>query len=273
MHKLRVLVALVFALLIVRWLTQWLSTNKERTIVSDPLQPIWEKMTVLSERLWLKTNTQQTGDASWTKQKTTNTTLFKAKLHPDFELGSVNLAEVETIMQWTKTFGNSDASIVLLQRCDFGSQYCIDSYEQGALFTYMNAFPNILQYQLHWYPRDKTEQTTLQHTAALCAQQKANNETYLSFYFSLYQEKWTMTQKNIISLAEKLWMMWFESCLESQSLVKMQKTMQLWRALFWFATLPANILLDKQTGQYILIPWLYDQNDVLWAIQWMIDQQ
>jgi hypothetical protein len=53
----------------------------------------------------------------------------------------------------------------------------------------MNAFPQVLQYQLHGFMRDKTEQTALQHTAALCAQQKANNETYLSFYFSLYQDK------------------------------------------------------------------------------------
>jgi hypothetical protein len=273
MHKLRVIVALIFAILIVWWLTSWFKSNGDRTVVSDPLAPIWTKITALTERFGLKNQGAEQSAQTWNTQKVISDTVFQAKLHSDFQMGSVNLAEVETIMQWTKTFGAADASIVLLQRCDFWSTYCIQSYEQWALFTYMNAFPQVLQYQLHGFMRDKTEQTALQHTAALCAQQKANNETYLSFYFSLYQDKWTMSQKNLVTLAEKLSIQWFESCLETQSLVKLQKTMQLWRSLFEFATLPANVLVDKQTGQYILIPWLYDQKDVLWAIQWMLDQR
>jgi hypothetical protein len=273
MHKLRVIVALVFAILIVWGLTSWFKNNQERTVVSDPLSPIWTKITTLTERFGFKKQLVEQNEQTWSTQKVINDTVFQAKLHPDFQLGSVNLAEVETIMQWTKTFGSTDASIVLLQWCDFWSTYCIESYEQGGLFAYMNAFPEQLQYQLHGFTRDKTEQTALQHTAALCAQQNANHETYLSYYFSLYQEKWKMSKKNLISLAEKLNISWFAACLEKQSLVKMQKTMQLWRSLFEFATLPANVLVDKQTWQYILIPWLYDQKDVLWAIQWMIDQR
>lgn len=274
MHKLRVIVALILALLIVWWLTSWFRNNEERTVVSDPLSPIWAKMTSLTQRFGLKKTESVKNVQTWSDtQKVISDTVFQAKLHPDFQMGSVNLAEVETIMQWTKTFGNEDAPIVLLQWCDFWSTYCIQSYEQWSLFTYMNAFPQELQYQLHGFMRDKTEQTALQHTAALCAQQNANNETYLSFYFSLYQEKWLLSKKNAVALADKLWISWFEACLENQSLVKLQKTMQLWRSLFEFATLPANVLVDKQTGQYILIPWLYEQKDVLWAIQWMLDQK
>jgi hypothetical protein len=94
----------------------------------------------------------------------------------------------------------------------------------------------------------------------------------LSYYFSLFQSKGSLSKKDLLDLANNLWITWFDGCLENQSLLQLQKNMQLWRTVFGFDTLPANKFVHKKTGTFILVPWLYDQKDVLWAIQWLVDE-
>jgi hypothetical protein len=68
----------------------------------------------------------------------------------------------------------------------------------------MRLFENNLQYQLHGYLRDKAENTALQHKASVCAEKLASNELFLSYYFSLFQSKGSLSKKDLLDLANNL---------------------------------------------------------------------
>ena len=94
----------------------------------------------------------------------------------------------------------------------------------------------------------------------------------MSFYFNIYQARGELTKEDFIGLAEKLQIDDFAECLDTKNIFALQQEMKRGRALFSFTSLPANILVNKQTGQYVLIPGLYETQDVLQAIQWMLEQ-
>ena len=269
-------VALLLGVMIVAWLTTWYRQHPDRQVVVDPLQPLWNKIAVLADRIWWKTpvedtlevNSQRTGSPlqwSWTL-------VVAPQVHPEFITGQIAVADLMPLLETSQTFGSERASIVLLQWCDFWSSYCIESYEKGVLFEYMNWFPEELSYQLKWYPRDTQPTTVLQHQAALCAESLTSKEKFLSFYFNIYQARGELTKEDFIGLAEKLQIDDFAECLDTKNIFALQQEMKRGRALFSFTSLPANILVNKQTGQYVLIPGLYETQDVLQAIQWMLEQ-
>lgn len=277
MQKLRVFLALLFGALIVVGLITWYRDNPDRTVVWDPLEPLWNKIAVLAERIWRKEKPALPTieiPSSWPNQFLGSWGfVVSAHMHPEFRTWYVPLEDLSRLLRSSKTFGEDTASIVLLQWCDFGSPYCIESYEKWAIFSYMNAFPDELSYQLKGYPRDSTQQTILQHKAALCAEWLTTEETYLSFYFNIFQWRGELTMDDFKELAKKLKIQDFTACLETKSIVALQQEMKQGRALFGFGSLPANVFVHKETGQYVLVPGLYETQDVLQAIQWLLDQE
>lgn len=277
MHKVRVFLALLFGALIVAWLTTRYRQHPDRQVVVDPLQPLWSKISLLADRVWWKTLPEGDKPVQHPTQGVkpllgTWGLVVQAQLHPDFVTGTISLADLTSLTSTSKTFGNDTATLVLLQRCDFWSTYCIEWYEKGAIFEYMNAFPDTLSYQVKWYPRDNQNSTLLQHKAALCAESLASDEVFLSYYFNIYQARGELNEESLIDLSIKLNITDFASCLASKNALALQQEMKRGRALFNFTSLPANIVVDKQTGQYVLIPWLYETQDVLEAIQWLSDK-
>jgi hypothetical protein len=277
MHKLRVFLALVFGALIVIWLTTWYRQHPDREIASDPLQPLWNKIAVLTERVGRKTSPDNTGTTTvptWTPKPIQGTGVLVVipQLHPDFMPGTISISDLKGLTDTSTTFGEENAPLVLLQWCDFGSSYCIESYEKASLFEYMTAFPEQLSYQFKWYPRNNDTTTILQHQAALCAESLADKELYLSFYFSLYQSRGGLTKDEILLLAERLEIDGFETCLETKNTFALQQEMKRGRTLFGFSSLPANVLVNKETGDFVLIPGLYATQDVLQAIQWLLEK-
>jgi len=88
----------------------------------------------------------------------------------------------------------------------------------------------------------------------------------------LYQARGELNEEDLLILAEKLQIENFAACLQTKNIFALQQEMKRGRSLFSFSSLPANIVVSKQTGQYVLIPGLYETQDVLQAIQWLLDQ-
>lgn len=105
----------------------------------------------------------------------------------------------------------------------------------------------------------------------MCAESLATHEVFLSFYFNLYQARGELNEEDLIVLAEKLQIDDFAGCLQTKNIFALQQEMKYGRSLFSFSSLPANIVVNKQTGQYVLIPGLYETQDVLQAMQWLLD--
>lgn len=264
------LLALFLAVLIVRWLATWYRQHPEKQIVVDPLQWVWDVVDRVTQRLWWKT-----ADTSMALLTGTTTVhqkpVIAAVLHPDFSTGMILPEQMENLYGQWKRHGAVTASLLLLQWCDFDSTYCIQGYEEGALFQYLEKYPNDLAYQLKSYLRTNDTQHMLQHQAAQCAEQLASHEQFLWFYFSLYQSRGAMTQDDLVSLAKEMKIEGFANCLATQNVLSIQQDMKYARQVFWFKSLPANVLLDTKTGNYVLIPWYYETKDVLTAVQWMLD--
>lgn len=277
MHKLRVFVALLFGTLIVVGLMVRYRQHPDRQVVVDPFQPVWNKLLVLAERAWRKTSEVLSVDegSAWTSKPLQGSWLPSvfAKLHPDFVTGTILISELRDIMKSSKTFGDANSSLVLLQWCDFWSTYCIESYEQWVIFAYINAFPKQLSYQLKGFPRDTKTDTLLQHKATMCVESLASDELFLSFYFNIYQARGGFTEQELELLAEKMKIEGFAECLATKNIFPLQQEMKNGRKIFGFQSLPAYVLVDKNTGEYVLIPGLYETQEVLQAIQWLLDQQ
>lgn len=277
MHKLRVFLALIFGILIVAGLMTWYRQHPDRQIVVDPLQPVWNKIAILTDRIWWKTSVSSSSEKTpiWTEKPGLWSWVLEVtgQLHPEFLTGQIQVAELQELTKESKTFGDDAASLVLLQWCDFWSQYCIESYEKWILFEYINAFPKELSYQLKWFPRDTKEGTVLQHKAALCAESLTTKELFLSFYFNIYQSRGELSEEDLLLLAERLDIQGFAECLATKNILALQQEMKRGRSLFGFNSLPANVIVSKQTGMYVLVPWLYETQDVLQAIQRLLDNQ
>ena len=62
MHKLRVFVALLFGTLIVVGLMARYRQHPDRQVVVDPLQPVWNKLVILAERVGWKSSPSISGE-------------------------------------------------------------------------------------------------------------------------------------------------------------------------------------------------------------------
>lgn len=271
MHRFKVLLALVLGVLIVWWLVVRFRDYPERTLAVDPLDPIREKIALLSSKFGLQKKQSVWEVAGGIDVPTTDAygPQINANLHPEFVVWSSNLSELEHYIQRSRWQWSEDATILLLQRCDFGSQYCVEGYESWEIFKYMEVFPEILAYQLMSYPRNNDALVLNQHYAVACVRDLVDHETYLDYYFTLYQSRGLLTKEELITLAKNLSIDGFQECLSTKNPSDLQNEMKQSRETFGFNTLPANVFINLRTGRWVLVPWLYETNDVLAVIEWL----
>jgi len=268
MHRIRVLLAILIGLLIIWWLTKRYQQHPDRKVVDDPLQPVWDKVAAMIN-VFNSSSVSDTGSVIRPSKR--NTT--KSPFHADFSTGLLQVQQLNTIINPATIHGVASPEIVLLQYCDFGSPYCIQGHEEGAIASYLEAFPDQLGYIYKPYPRNLDAETVLPHQAAVCVQQLGSKEQYLAYYDKLYTYHDTLDPDALISYADQLGIDWFEDCLRSHNALIIQQEMKTGRELFNFDSLPADILIDTTNGRRVLVPGLYEIKEVIPAVQRLLQQR
>lgn len=187
------------------------------------------------------------------------------------EAKTLSKDEIAKIKEWAYIEWNKDAKITLIEYSDLECPFCIRQSTQWVIEwvvekfwkeTINHAFKNF-----RWVAHENSEAETV---ASLCVWKLSWTEVYAKYYKEIFKRsKWwngTWFSKDALApLAKELWVneKKFKDCYENQyqDMVKIfDKDTEEWRKL-WVEWTPWNVLINNETGKYILIAWAYPQSE------------
>ena len=193
-----------------------------------------------------------------------------AWLHAEFVVGELAPEELPELIQWWHLIWSNKAEIIVIQYCDYNNVYCKQANDDGVLSVYMNKYPKEVQALIKQFPAKMDADSLLSHRAALCALDRWSTKEYLSYEQLLYiQPKATTDQ--LVKLAEDIGIADFEECLdETNTTLYLQQEVKSARKLFALKSLPTYIFLNKESGVWVMVPGLYENEEVLPVLDYLL---
>ncbi len=279
MKTLRVILACFFFLLVVGgvWRYFWSNTHPDGNEVELPLL---SKIKSLAHK--------STDGITWdmpakdwenNKEEDTNPSIendnkgipFSA-LSKEYTKGKLAPEDLSDLLQGWFIEGPKNAEIIIIQYCDFTNKYCKQANKENTLNVYMEAFPDQVQALIKQYPTSMEDAETLPHRALLCVLDRWTQKQYTAFSDYLYQQS-TPSMDDLLKATKDMGIDDLASCLdESNSTLYLQQEINLAKKLFAISALPTYIFLDKDSGERVKVPGLYEDKEVLPVLSYFLDK-
>jgi len=264
MKTFRTLLAILFSFLIVGGIWRYYTSN-DAVSVKDPFSAVWKKFAT-------NTGIKNTDETTSSEEDTTEVVVensWNQKIHEDFTFGTIDSSTLDRLSSLWVVGGNPNGNILWLQYCDFDAIYCQKSFDEWIVYDYLEAYPEELQYIYKSFPIWSSREDKLAHQATMCAMDLWTSKQYFWYYTSVYNNEWARESiDDLIVLAREIGISGFDDCIENTNydLVFQQDT-KLARQTFDLKALPANIFINKTSGDWVLVPWYYSTQEVLPGIE------
>ncbi len=193
-----------------------------------------------------------------------------AWLHAEFLLGELAPEDLPALMQWGHLIGSNKAEILVIQYWDYNNVYCKQANEEWTLNTYMNKYPKDVQLLIKQFPAKMDDSSLLPHRAALCALDRWSTKEYLSYEQLLYIQP-KATNDQLVKLAKDIWISDLDECLdETNTTLYLQQEVKSAKKLFALKSLPTYIFLNKESGEWVMVPGLYENEEVLPVLDYLL---
>jgi len=134
----------------------------------------------------------------------------------------------------------------------------------------MNKYANNVQVLIKQFPAKMDEDSLLPHRAALCALDRGTIKEYLSYEQLLYIQP-AAGSEQLTKLAKDIGIDDFEECLdETNTTLYLQQEVKSAKKIFGLKSLPTYIFLNKDSGEWVMIPGLYENEEVLPVLDYLM---
>lgn len=159
---------------------------------------------------------------------------------------------------------NKDAKITIVEYSDLECPFCIRQAKEWIIKQLRDKYEgkvNSIFKNFRWVPHDNSE---IEASASLCAGDLGWVEAYSSYYHKIFERSngWNGTgfsKDNLVPLAKEIWLneSKFKECLDSKkNVAKFDADTAEWKKM-WVQWTPGNVIINNETGKYILIAGAY----------------
>lgn len=162
---------------------------------------------------------------------------------------------------------NKEAKITWLEYSDLECPYCAKLHnsdvEENIKENYWDKVNKIFQH----YPLDFHPNAMDLAIASECVWKAIEDEFWMEdaikWYYDYIDVLFNLEDINSSTLIEKAVVVWasfsdFDTCLTyKETEDKIRTKMELWTKVFWISWTPANVLINNETLEYVIISWAY----------------
>lgn len=188
----------------------------------------------------------------------------------DAEVNNTMISKLEKIKDSTVVHGNKNARFTILEYSEFLCPFCKRQSNWGTINTVLEKYDGEVNavfrnFIVHGGAAKLGE-------SAECMKELWKEDKYFEFIENMFAYKWTLDVDSISEIADDLWVDSddMKECLDSDkyAAVVNNQTSE-WRNLFGVSWTPGNVIVDKQTGKFVLIPGAYPPEKFIEEIEKM----
>ncbi len=182
----------------------------------------------------------------------------------------ISAAQISEVLKDTYPQGDANGKLVLLEYSDYLCPFCQRQFTQGVVDEIVANFDG--QISSIFKPNTRWNPTSLEiANATECAGEQGKFNEYVAEMFAAGP-----SQNNIESVGTTvgLNMETFNNCVEINKYdQKITDSMAQWQSLFGVRWTPGNVILNKETGEYILIAGAYPYSEFEKKIKELLNEE
>jgi len=167
---------------------------------------------------------------------------------------------IEQIVDEWYIHGNPDARYTVIEYSDLECPFCKRHHQNGTLKSLIEQYPEDVNHIFRHFPLNNIHPNAqLAWEAAECA----GDLDWTDAFFAYIDETFKLTSINrawLLQVANTLWLNQdaFESCLDNwEFTTTVANQLSEWQSLFGVSWTPGNVLVDTETGKFVLIAGAY----------------
>lgn len=185
------------------------------------------------------------------------------------ETKTLSKDEIAKIKEGAYIEWDKNAKITIVEYSDLECPFCIRQSTQWVIEAVKEKFwakvVNNIFKNFRWVPHENSESEAI---ASLCAWELWWVEAYAKYYKEVFKRSkggngtW-FSKDALVPLAKELWLneKKFQACYDSKKNVEIfDKDTAEWKK-YWVEWTPGNLIINNETGKYILIAWAYPQSE------------
>lgn len=242
------------------WLMWWIFTYSETAKDYQEYIENWAKDTIIS--LWLESNNANQNNNQWnnTETKTKNTDSAIEDSHKTIKSVVENMIKNNPI-KWDK-----NARFTIVEYTELLCPYCQRHSFQGTIDAVIQQFPNDVNsisrhFIIHW-------DSALQLASAMECISELKPDIYYKTFEKAF-EAYPVDMDSLVNIASEFGInkTSLQSCIDDGKYIKaIEDMMNEGNQLFWVNGTPGNVIIDRQTGNYVLVSGAYPVDEFIKAI-------
>jgi len=267
-------ITIIVLILLGIWSTHYILSKMPEKLTANMLAIEYDKVWGMENYVKLnQINKQQV--ISWLKQfeaqnwkVNISNNVVNNNLNKKVNKNIVSKDKVNSILNSVFTLWDKNSDIVWLEYSDLECPYCKKLHESWVIDKILKDYNWKVSFVFKQFPLTRIHpQSLVKAELALCVWQLWSEQKYYDFIKEVYKKSWTNV--NLLKITSDLGIdnEKIKKCIESKknfSLVNLQE--QEWNSNFWIKGTPWNVLLNKKTWEWVLLPWAYSYPDFKKAI-------
>ena len=176
----------------------------------------------------------------------------------DWNENNEMMSILEEIKASTPIHGDKNARFTILEYSEFLCPYCKRQSDQGTINSVLEEYPTEV---------NAVFRNFIVHGAAaklwegiVCAWELGTEKEYFNLIEEAFAYEWNINVDSLLDIADKVWLNKkdMEKCIEEGRYTEeVNNQSSEWRQLFGVSGTPGNVIIDKNTGKFVLIPGAY----------------
>lgn len=224
--------------------SEWFK-NQQKQSLQSALSQLW----------WQGANTATWITPSWTT----------SSLDPNFKEWTLWKDKIEELKKNTYISWNISSKILLLEYSDVECPYCKRFHQAWTVNSLVGKYKDVLSYALNHFPLEFHPNAQKWAEALECVWEIWGKEKFFEFSDKVFalSDKPTLEVLETLAKDLKIDTNKLKQCIESWKYAsKVKKQMSEWQTLFGVQWTPWNVLINTETGKWVLIPWAYPASEI-----------
>ncbi len=166
------------------------------------------------------------------------------------ELDQETIADVmkNSHIEWKE-----DARLIIVEYSDFNCGYCHRQYDEKNIQRVIEKYPNDVAHIFKNHSSSPLAETVE------CAGEIWGSKAFYKFVDKAFEQQW-WSEEIVANMAKEVWLNSTNllKCISDGTVkTKLSNIVQEARSIFWITGTPGNVIIDRETGKYVVIAGAY----------------
>lgn len=225
-------------------------------------------------QMWVKPTANDTSanTNTWSTNSTTPTT---SSLSPDYKEWKLTKEKIDAILANGYVEGAATSKVLWVEYSDVECPYCKRFHQAGTLSAVMNKYEWKLSYVLQHFPLSFHPHAQKGAETLECVGELGWKEKFFEFETKVFalpmEEQPSYDKLEKIASDMKIDTKKLKSCVDSGKYTqKITTDMNNWQSLFGVQWTPWNVIINVETGKWVLVPWAYPASEIEKVVEYVM---